>query len=134
MKRGISDRGIATIEILVIVALLAFLVGATYMAIEQRRMSEARAGIERNLEQAALAVENYAAENEGDYTGTDGMTTSGLRKLGLRPVGDALLTVTQATEDTYCIRSEDEGLGSDRWAVATYSSEERKLSSNNSCG
>lgn len=130
------ERGFTLIELLVVILIIAILSAIAIPVFLQQRIRGWEAQTKSSLKNAATAVETYATENNGDYSGLDelqgccavGSAGEVLGRYGFQWAdyythpSDAWLRI-EASESAYCIAGRHKLLdGTSDWRRSTYES------------
>jgi type IV pilus assembly protein PilA len=95
------EGGFTLIELLVVILIIAILAAIAIPVFLRQRERGYVAQEESAAKNAATAVESYATENNGDYSGVP-TTGAGLEAYGFNDTADVVVSVAGDT-DSYCI-------------------------------
>ena len=99
-----KENGFTLIELLVVIIIIGILAAIAIPVYLHQREKAWRSQAVSDMKNAATAVESYATEHAGDYSGINGadQTSPLLRDEGFRPGSLVRVDVT-ATVSNYCI-------------------------------
>ena len=121
------------VEVLVSALLIASVAAAWLLAVDSRRRSLAKAQLRASLEQAALAAERAAADNEGDYSLLKGEGSPLLEEYNFKSYENVQISIVSATHTDYCLKASSSDVGGGAWQAASYDSTERVITSSDDC-
>ncbi len=101
-----KDSGFTLIELLVVIIIIGILAAIAIPVFLNQRQKGYRADMKSTLKNAATAIESYATEKGGKYTGAlvaDLVSTEGLRY----DAATQSLTLPTVTADGYCFQVTD---------------------------
>jgi type IV pilus assembly protein PilA len=130
-----DERGFTLIELLVVILIIAILAAIAIPVFLRQREKGWVSQQQSALKDAATAMESWATENNGDYTGTTiaQLEPGGVNDQGLNYASSVTLVVAANAND-YCITAThgDLDAGHD-WQVATFDSDEGEPDLANAC-
>jgi prepilin-type N-terminal cleavage/methylation domain-containing protein len=125
------EGGFTLIELLVVILIIAILAAIAIPVFLAQRKKGWNGQVQSGLKNAATAIESFATDNNGDYTGAD---LAALTAEGLKTAPAVTIAVTAATATDYCLTATHADLGAgDDWATATYDSDEGEPQDADTC-
>lgn len=125
MSRFRKDGGFTLIELLVVMLIVAILAAVAIPVFFRQKEKAHQDQIVSALKNAGTAMESYATEHQGDYSGLDGGTGADLLDQGWNEDSHAYLVYLRihATNTSWCLEAEhgDAAAASD-WRQATLTS------------
>lgn len=124
-ERG--ESGFTLIELLVVILIIAILAAIAIPVFLNQRKKGYNAQVQSALKNSATAIESYATDKNGDYSGLNGsdLTTlqpGGANDQGLK-VAPGVTGTIKASSSTYCVYATTSNLATgDDWFKATYQS------------
>ena len=126
-----AEAGFTLIELLVVIVIIAILSAIAIPVYFAQREKGFVAQIQSGLKNAAIAVETYATEVNGDYSALDGLTGAAA-EAALAPYGFVMPAWTspaparfeiEAGPTSYCLEARHASLtANSTWRTSTYSS------------
>jgi type IV pilus assembly protein PilA len=105
MHNDKHDNGFTLIELLVVIIIIGILAAIAIPLFLGQREKAWRTQAVSDMKNAATAVESYATDTGGDYSGVDGANESSLSLVGQGFRHGSLVAVSvESTANTYCIR------------------------------
>lgn len=132
MRMERDERGFTLIELLVVILIIAILAAIAIPVFLNQRKKGWVSQSQSSLKNAATALETYATEVNGDYSGANGWTGANLSTYGYSPTTNVTLAIAATAQD-YCITATHGLLTGDPWAVSTYDSDEGTPSNADTC-
>jgi type IV pilus assembly protein PilA len=105
-RRGFGEDGFTLVELLVVLIIIAVLVAIALPSFVKQREKGWRAQMEAALKDGSTAMEGWATENEGSYSGTSlaELEPKGAHDQGLNYADTVTLGLT-STDTSYCIEA-----------------------------
>ncbi len=101
------EGGFTLIELLVVVIIIAILAAIAIPVFLKQREKGWKSQAESAVKNAATAMETYAADNGGAYTGA---TLAKLQTAGFRNTSGVVMSEPQVTATTYCLEANHDSL------------------------
>ena len=114
-----KESGFTLIELLVVILIIAILAAIAIPVFLNQRKKGWISQQQSALKNAATAMETFATENNGNYTGAD---LTSLTARGYSTTTNVTLAVDSAGTQSYCLEAVHALLGADAWATAKYDS------------
>jgi type IV pilus assembly protein PilA len=128
-----DERGFTLIELLVVVLIIAILAAIAIPLFLRQREKAYVADVQNGLRHAVTAVEAYATDNSGDYSGLNGDTGVILGGQGYK-ASSAVSIVISSTSSTYCVTATHSLLSAGHpWKVATHDSDDGRATEADTC-
>jgi type IV pilus assembly protein PilA len=118
-----KQDGFTLVELLVVVVILAILAAIAIPVFLNQRQKGYAAQVQSALRNAATAVESYAVDNDGDYSGLETVpdVTATLRANGFQMPPWAMTFDVVASSTSYCIEIRHvNAIAGNQWRRATY--------------
>jgi type IV pilus assembly protein PilA len=114
MRRNANENGFTLIELLVVIIIIGILAGIAIPTFLHQREKGWRTQAVADMKNAATAVESYATDSNGDFSGVNGATEVSpvLLAEGFRH-GSLVDIVVTSTPSTYCITGHHAHLADD---------------------
>jgi type IV pilus assembly protein PilA len=125
-----KESGFTLIELLVVILIIAILAAIAIPVFLNQRKKGWVSQQQSALKNAATAMETYATEQNGSYSGA---TLGSLQALGYVTTTNVTLSVGTPSTQSYCLTATHSLLGADAWATATYDSNEGTPENNDTC-
>jgi type IV pilus assembly protein PilA len=131
-----DERGFTLIELLVVILIIAILAAIAIPVFLRQREKGWVSQVQSALKDTGTAMESWATENDGDYSGpingTD-LAPGGAQDQGLNYASTVTVTIV-ADADSYCITAVHGPLNAaHEWDTATYDSAEGEPDPANAC-
>ena len=126
------EGGFTLIELLVVIAIIAILAAIAIPVFLNQRRKGWVSQSQSSMKNAATALETYATENNGDYSGANGWTSANLLAYGYNDTQSVTLAIASTATD-YCITATHALNTGDPWEVSTYDSDEGTPDSADAC-
>ncbi len=117
------EGGFTLIELLVVILIIAILAAIAIPVFLNQRKKGWVAQQQSTLKDAALALETYGTENNGDYTGLNAKTHADLVTYGFNQSAGITLKIG-GDASGFCIQATHPQLAGDVWKVASYDSDD----------
>ena len=117
------ERGFTLIELLVVIVVIAILAAIAIPVFINQRQKAYASQVQSALKNAATAVEAYATDEGGDYSGLETVPdlAATLAANGFKVPSWALAFDVVASQDNYCIQIRHSSANGDTgWRRATY--------------
>jgi type IV pilus assembly protein PilA len=99
-----KESGFTLIELLVVIIIIGILAAIAIPTFLNQRQKGYKADMKSALKNAATAMESYATETGGSYTGT---TITQLEAEGFKKSSTVTVAVVSASADAYCLSATD---------------------------
>lgn len=105
MDSNRDDHGFTLIELLVVIIIISILAAIAIPVFLNQREKGWRAQAVSDMKNAAIAVESYATDSAGPYTGVNGADESSLALVGQGFRHGSLVSVSVVSDaNSYCVR------------------------------
>ncbi len=113
-----SEGGFTLIELLVVIIIIAILAAIAIPVFLKQREKGWRAQTQSGLKNAATAMESYATENNGDYSGTTvaELAPGAANDQGFNTPADVTVTVSTASSTGFCLQGVNSNLAGETWS------------------
>ena len=120
-----SEGGFTLIELLVVIIIIAILAAIAIPVFLKQREKGWRSQTQSGLKNAATAMESYATENNGDYSGTSiaELAPGAANDQGFNSPADVTVTVTTADATGFCLQGINSNLTGETWSYDSDSGE-----------
>jgi type IV pilus assembly protein PilA len=136
-----DERGFTLIELLVVILIIAILAAIAIPVFLRQREKGWVSQVQSGLKDASTAMESWATENNGDYSGTTiaqlepaGVNDQGLNYAASLTAAEGGSLTVVANANDYCITAVHGDLDAAHdWHTATYDSDEGEPDPANAC-
>ena len=120
-------------EAALVVVLIVIAAAISWNMYRTHLNNDASVRVQETLPRLAFAVEKYAADNTGIYSGIDDLSASELEEFGYKADPDVAIQFESMEEDSYCLKATFREPYGGKWEVATFNSEVGVAKSSDGC-